>query len=205
MKINILRSVICIAFNSVLLAGFAQTQSMQLPIPSENSSVINFTDPANPVLVNLPATQFNVGQNGPIGNPHIETNLRDAYPPINEFYLGQHPMFCQSVVHDAEGNLLFFILDNNIYNRRGVAFLDDMASPQGLLNGDYSFAGSNVISGGSQINTYDFNRFNTGVLLNNISLDPEIVIFPLNSRADCYTYGVLFSVYDYDANSSVRS
>ena len=125
MKINVLRTVICTAFISIFYADYAQTQSMQLPIPSENASVINFTDPANPVLTNLPVFPFNVGgQFGHPGNPHNEDNLRDAYPPINEFYLGQHPMFCQSVVHDAEGNLLFFIVDNNIYNRYGEAMID---------------------------------------------------------------------------------
>jgi len=73
MKIKILRSVICIAFNSVLLAGFAQTQSMQLPIPSENASVINFTDPANPVLTNLP-----VFPNPSDGNVFVEYNLSNS-------------------------------------------------------------------------------------------------------------------------------
>lgn len=210
-----------VAFIFLFLTGMfnanAQTQSFLLPFPGSTSPtgpcmMINFSDNANPVITELPSLPFSyLGQNG---DPHDENQLMNTGPTnpnsnyeylFEEVYLGQHPKYAQSVVHDKHGNLLFFILDNNIYNRRGKAFLDDMASPQGLLNGDYSFAGSNVISGGSQINTYDFNRFNTGVLLNNISLDPEIVIFPLNSRADCYTYGVLFSVYDYDANSSVRS
>ena len=119
MKNFIINAIICIAFNSVFFIGNAQTQSMQLPIPSENSAVINFTDPANPVLLNLPATQFNVGQNGPIGDPHNEYDLEYAFPPMFEQYLGQHPMFAQTVVHDEQGNLLFFIVDNNIYNRYG--------------------------------------------------------------------------------------
>ena len=125
MKINVLRTVICAAFIRIFYADYAQTQIMQLPIPSENASVINFTAPANPVLTNLPVFPFNVGdQFGPPGNPHNEDNLRDAYPSINEYYLGQHPMYGQTVVNDADGNLLFFIVDNNIYNRYGVAMID---------------------------------------------------------------------------------
>jgi len=103
----------------------SQTQSQQLPIPSENASVINFTNPVVPVITNLPANDFFVN-NDPTqpGNPHIENHLRDAYPPIYEAYVGQHPMYGQTVVNDADGNLLFFIVDNNIYNRYGVAMID---------------------------------------------------------------------------------
>ncbi|MDX9931682.1 MAG: T9SS type A sorting domain-containing protein [Bacteroidales bacterium] len=200
MKIKILRAVICIAFNSVLLTSFAQTQSMQLPIPSENAAVINFTDPANPVLVNLPATQFNVGQNGPIGNPHIETNLRDAYPPINEFYLGQHPMFCQSVVNDADGNLLFFIVDNNIYNRFGEAFKDENDDPVYMIGGAFTVNSplfDNVVNG-EIIQNYRYSIQEENIEQEAV-LDPEICIFPLQN--ECYQYGLVCSAYAYGEQS----
>jgi len=102
----------------------SQTQSTQLPIPSENASVINFTNPANPNLVALPTNSFiNTDLNLP-GLPHDEYDLEFASPSIYEAYVGQHPMYGQTVVNDADGNLLFFIVDNNIYNRYGVAMID---------------------------------------------------------------------------------
>lgn len=107
----------------------SQTQSMQLPIPSESGSVINFIDPVAPAITNLPAHAFYIN-NDPtqIGDPHDELHLQDPTPPMFEKYLGQHPMFGQTVVHDNDGNLLFFIVDNNIYNRYGEEFTNGNSS-----------------------------------------------------------------------------
>ncbi len=38
------------------------------------------------------------------------------------YYYGQHPVFCQNIQTDKLGNILFFIIDNNIYNRYGESF-----------------------------------------------------------------------------------
>lgn len=112
--------MLCLILISGQHPSLAQTQSMQLPIPSENASVINFSDPAAPVITTLPAHEFRIGgPTGAFGNSHNEDNLRDAFPSMFEYYLGQHPKYAQSVVHDNNGDLLFFIVDNNIYNRRG--------------------------------------------------------------------------------------
>lgn len=132
------RSFVALAF--LLWAGLfnanAQTQSFLLPVPGATSStgpctVINFSDNANPVVAELPFYTFTLS--GQPGDPHNEDQLHDAGPAIQnngyeyrfeEVYLGQHPMFAQTVVHDADGNLLFFIVDNNIYNRYGEAMID---------------------------------------------------------------------------------
>ncbi len=96
----------------------SQNQSMLLPIPgNNNSTLINFVNPGNPVISSLPSHVFyHDGLLTPI-NPHDEQQLAydDVKAAMNTMYLGQHPMYAQNVVHDANGNLLFFIVDNNIY------------------------------------------------------------------------------------------
>jgi hypothetical protein len=105
----------------------AQTQSLILPIsgsngPNNPSSVLNFLDPTTPSVNALPYTQLTV--NNVPRDPHDENYLELSDIPIYDAYVGQHPMYGQTVVNDADGNLLFFIVDNNIYNRYGVAMID---------------------------------------------------------------------------------
>jgi len=116
--------------------SFGQTQSMLLPVPGATSPTgpcvnINFSNSSSPVITSLPYFTFDLPSGGS-GDPHSEYDLhaqsfdsQNGEYRFDEVYLGQHPMFCQSVVHDTEGNLLFFIVDNNIYNRYGEAMIDD--------------------------------------------------------------------------------
>lgn len=82
---------------------------MLLPVPGSATSdgptgYIDFTDPANPQFVEFPAHSFEYIDNpGFSGNPHIEEHLANSDVPMNEKYLGHHPMYAQSVVHDADG------------------------------------------------------------------------------------------------------
>ncbi len=96
----------------------SQNQSMLLPVPSESSSVINFINPLSPEISILPMwDSYRYGNPLQHIDPHSEEDLEIAIPSMNEKYLGQHPMFAQNIVHDKDGNLLFFIVDNNIYNK----------------------------------------------------------------------------------------
>ena len=197
-------AVLCITFCALLSNTTAQTQSILLPIPSENASMINFSDQFNPVLTSLPSFPFTVGAGGPSGLPHVEPHLQDAFPPMFEQYLGQHPMFAQTVVHDADGNLLFFIVDNNIYNRYGVGFTDNLGNIIYLLNGNFANVPSPLL--GTSADGYEIqnNRFLMQQL--NICLpvlDPEICIFPL--KGDCYKYGLVFSIFDCNAKTGKAS
>jgi len=86
--------------------------------------MLNFANTLNPVVESLPKHPFSCWYDDiyyPEGNPHNEDHLANADPLMIEKYLGLHPMYAQSVVHDKDGNLLFFIVDNNIYNRYGEA------------------------------------------------------------------------------------
>ena len=92
------------------IQGFAQNQSMLLPVPGiyststndyEGCKIINFINPGNPVIYELPKHTFYV--EGIKGRPHVEYDLEHADPSMNEKYLGQHPMFAQNIVHDKDG------------------------------------------------------------------------------------------------------
>ncbi len=87
----------------------AQEQSLLLPIPGDvepdptGSRCINFSNPANPTISQLPAHAFYISP-GISGDPHSESDLFAFASLMNEYYLGQHPAFAQSLVHDPQGN-----------------------------------------------------------------------------------------------------
>jgi len=126
-RIFILVVVIILSFTQGQL--LSQNQSILLPFSGDTysptgSKMLNFANTLNPVVESLPKHPFSCWYDDiyyPEGNPHNEDHLANADPLMIEKYLGQHPMYAQSVVHDKDGNLLFFIVDNNIYNRYGEA------------------------------------------------------------------------------------
>ncbi len=130
MKTNaFLRSTwLLMVFTIICIQIPAQNQSMMLPFSGINSNatqfegnkIINFQVPNNSSMMELPKHLFSSGATNP-ADPHNENHLASADPLMIEKYLGQHPMFAQQVVHDKGGNLLFFIVDNDIYNRYGKA------------------------------------------------------------------------------------
>jgi len=118
---------------------------------------------------------------------------------MNEKYLGQHPMFAQNIVHDKDGKLLFFIVDNNIYNRYGEAFLKYLPDyPEEPINNDiFSYLHDGIMYD-NWIDGSNFNRFNVNT--SNISIDPEIVIFPI--YGECYKYGLVYFLFYNNAPDS---
>lgn len=170
---------------------YSQNQSLLLPVPGDNSlnpagtcQMINFGNPANPTIVNLPAHPFQVNYNS--GNPRFETDLYFATPSMDEYYLGQHPMYAQNITYDENGDILFFIIDNNIYNRLGQSYLDiDLVYPAKL---NYDLYKTTKLG---------FDRYLTADVSdpNDKSwkmLSPEIIVFPIANK--CYTYGVIYSL-----------
>jgi len=168
----------------------AQNQSMFLPFPGDNyqaetgSKMLNFINPSNTFVTTLPKYDFFI--NNVLGDPHDEADLTntDADPQMIEKYLGQHPMFAQQVVHDKDGNLLFFIIDNNIYNKNGKAFID-------YVNGSPTDYYAYLHDDSESLNGASFNRF--GFPDTPGSLDPEIVVFPIHNS--CYKFGIVYSIY----------
>ena len=104
-------------------------------------------------------------------------------------------MFAQQVVHDKDGNLLFFIVDNNIYNKYGKAFLryDSEESTVPIGSGIYNYLHNPLAHTSLGLPGENFNRF--GFSEPNQTLDPEIVIFPIHGS--CYEFGIVYSIYNY--------
>lgn len=203
----------------------AQTQSLLLPIArttaySESSSLINFFDSQNPQIETLPSFAFTIfdQQGAPIwGSPHDETDLANASYPVdpyflfNEKYLGQHPKWAQKIVYDNNGNLLFFIVDNNIYNRHGLSFPLKTSEQDPGMEYTYLFDGLTSAreqfeyDNGDEIDGAKFNRhvcdISSAQGTKNYAIDPEICIFPINNSHSCRKYGIVFSVYNAGAPS----
>ena len=208
-KITLITTIFSINSNTK-----AQTQSVLLPIPGSyitnppdgqnGCKIMNFNNPSNPIITTLPKHDFDFGNS----DPHLEYDLHapatnpDNLYLFNEKYLGQHPMFAQQVVHDKDGNLLFFIVDNNIYNKYGKAFKmdpndNDETAYYYYLHGDVIYAPN-------------YNRFGfsgTSTPNPNISLDPEIVIVPIidNQNPCNYKFRVVYSIFNCDAHSGASS
>lgn len=184
-----------IMLNSPVVIAQLTTQSKLLPI--SNGEVINFHDLNSPII-SLP---MDPSISVPI---HDETTLRsticfDEYTEdylgagINMKYVGQHPAFCQAVVHDKNGNILFQIVDNNIYNRYGESFINTTQSSQmaeyhyWLHQGtpDRVNAMSNINANSDYVTKYIGEHLNREVIDgingygNRIILGPEIIVVPV--------------------------
>ncbi len=198
---------ICITVTFVICINFitkCQNQSILLPIPCATSftgpdKILEFTNNSNAVISNLPSYQLML-PGGVQGNPHIDEDLSHALAnapdniySFNEKYLGQHPKFGQQVVHDKDGTILFFIVDNNIYNKHGNSFplLDEQGNQMG---GDMlTYVHDNLII--SQTGA-QFNRFGYPEPDMTKTLDPEIIVFPL--FGECYKFGIIYSIFDHN-------
>ncbi|MEI6854257.1 MAG: hypothetical protein WCL06_15520, partial [Bacteroidota bacterium] len=184
---------------------YSQNQSMMLPFSGDTYpnatgyKMINFNSISSPVVTTLPKHPFDFGLDP--GDPHNEDHLQAATLPnpfsvdeipnyylMNKYYLGQHPMFAQTVVHDKDGNLLFFIVDNNIYNRNGEAFQIDPADE----SAGFYYLHDNVF--GPNYNRFGFSN-PTDI---SESLDPEIIVYPIYDNATCYKFGLVYSMFDRD-------
>ena len=176
----------------ICVFNFAKGQSLLLPVPGSATSdgptgYIDFTDPGNPQFVEFPAHYFEIATNIQ-GNPHLEVDLANSDVPMYEKYLGQHPMYAQSVVHDTNGEIVFFIIDYNIYNRYGEVFEDvDIMMPASLLSG-YIESDANLFYSSTNNLLYgsEYHRFHSSVLM-----DSRITLFPISGH--CNKYGLVFS------------
>ena len=94
-----------------------------MPLP--NGSVMDFSECAT---IPYSTTPLPI-PTAPSFNPMNDNELYIAWQANSSLYddfdyHGQFPKFCSQVVHDERGSLLFFIVDNNIYNKNGEVFVD---------------------------------------------------------------------------------
>lgn len=209
------RLIFLIVFGIVLGIGaiYAQsgTQSKLLPIAS--SEVLNFNDPAGPVL-QLP---YDPG----IANPlHNETDIINAIcfqpgvssdndPNTDLYYVGQHPAYCQAIVHDRNGNILFQIVDNNIYNRFGESFVNTQGSLYAEAHYWLHQGEPNLYDNSYNISTSDYESNCIGEYLNRayctdptqynpenrIVLTPEVVVVPVPEATECNEFYIIYGTH----------
>ena len=79
------------------LYGISQTQQKKLPVHQKYRNFETSTTSLLPYFLNNP------------------------YDPEDKYYRGQRPRFCESLTYDCNGDLLFFIIDDKIYNKNGYS------------------------------------------------------------------------------------
>lgn len=182
------------------------TQSKLLPISS--GEVLNFYNTIQPLITQLPFDE--TVTNIPVHNEEdiIDLICIDESGEIDcHNYVGQHPIFCQAIVYDKNGDVRFHIVDNNIYNRHGKGF--QISANQELLYDPGSYY---YLHQGYPVNSY-WNHTSTdadyalctGPYLNrshftglnpivgndqSLALAPEILIVPVPES--CNEYFVIY-------------
>ena len=183
-------------------------QSELLPISS--SEVINFHESPETIL-QLP---IDPTLSSPLHNEQAIVNAicfdyltdeDDGSIPMK--YVGQHPAYCQAVVHDKFGNVLFQIVDNNIYNRFGEGFV--VTSSQTSMYDEYHYwlhqGTVNNLNGYNSLFIPTYRTYYIGEYLNReyctlgtnptdrIILSPEIIVVPVPES--CNEFYLIYGTY----------
>ena len=159
-------------------------QHTLMPLPS--NQYMDFSDcsatPSTPVDFPIP------NPNPLITDALDDSDLELAWntdPTIfDDSYQGQFPKFCSQLVHDERGNLLFFIIDNNVYNEYGESCIDPLSLEPLLLHDE------DPLNPGNEIH-----RFQGDYLI-----VPEVSIVPKPiSNPDCeFEFWVFYAIKYYD-------
>ncbi|MFH2142068.1 MAG: T9SS type A sorting domain-containing protein [Bacteroidota bacterium] len=194
-------TVLLISCSIILISQ--NTQMKYLPV--SNGGVIDFNSDIEQIK-QLPSHSYVMNEMyiGQTLNPLDETMLDYAYqeytaygdPTHTElftYYRGQSPKFCQSIVHDADGNLLFFIIDNNIYNHEGKSFIDINAlnfdgNPTGINYGYLTNISLYTISSTTQEFNHDINRFTDNW---DIVINSDLIVVPVPNT--CNQFYLIFT------------
>ncbi|MBN2682667.1 MAG: hypothetical protein JXR58_09175, partial [Bacteroidales bacterium] len=133
----------------------------------------------------------------PLPSPDFEALETDDFymEEIAEKYYGQRPMYCQSIVYDYEDNdneILFFIVDNNIYNKNGISLLEDNSRPLFLFDYEDDFTVNNpdaisAYAWNSELSGYEINRYNQ-----NVYPGSEVIVVPI--PGSCYEYYLIYTI-----------
>ncbi len=203
-----------------MLSTSVIAQSVKLPISS--GEYIDFKDPNNPIVTSLPIHP-NSGFTSPVTDESVLysnivfdcngcASIPGAPVPLNPegddgtvtplYYLGQSPAFCQNIVTDDYGNVMFYIVDNNIYNRFGVSFVNNQPNvfseyhywlhqePTNQINSNSDYAGEYLnrsIVVGSGCETYLINHRKL--------LGPELIVVPKPGATNVFY--LIYSIFDF--------
>ena len=140
MKKTLIIAIIIFA-NVLVLETVAQSKLMPLP----NGYAMDFQDCPDATYYELPKSTYLQGSYDPLDESNLCNNFSNNVELLDDNYIGQYPKYCQQTIHDERGNLLFFIVDNNIYNNEGRGFENPNTGLPCLLH-DFSGYGYNEIT-----------------------------------------------------------
>jgi len=172
-----MRKLIVSFYALCLIAYFYPSfgQFSQLPIP--DGKILNFENSNVTYIVELPHSSQQSYET--LGEEDFEDFIVELENPIEEVYYGQPPMFCQAVQYDKWGNILFFIVDNNIFNASGQGFAKE---------GDgYFYLHEDQEIDGDLINRFDYASNSSYIITN------EICIIPVQNN--CYRFLIIYGLY----------
>ncbi|MDD3740809.1 MAG: T9SS type A sorting domain-containing protein [Bacteroidales bacterium] len=105
-------------------------------VPKQNMQGLNFNNPNSPAQFNLPTHTipdfYLIHDDNPEQLSTFVNELVAVYP-------GFTPVFAHQIVNDRSGNLLFFIVDNFIYNKNGYGFEKNSTEYHVLKEGDDAY------------------------------------------------------------------
>jgi hypothetical protein len=94
-------------------------------VPKQMMQNINMNNPTSPIVGTLP---YYPNTEYPLATEDTwKWNVSDD--DISDVNMGLTPLYSQQIVNDKSGNVLFFIVDNYIYNKYGYGFPDAPGSP----------------------------------------------------------------------------
>ena len=101
--------------------GFSQEEQLRyLPI---NNNYFSLQSNGNITIGQLPTPNSNYSQF--LNNLDAIEEILNVTSELDDAYYGQPPAYAQTIVYDSQSNdnqILFFIVDNHIYNRFGYSF-----------------------------------------------------------------------------------
>ncbi|MDL2262223.1 hypothetical protein LJC11_01825 [Bacteroidales bacterium OttesenSCG-928-I21] len=116
--------ILLITTFAILCIGKAYSQPKQILLPGYNMKTLDMNNSNDPVLNTVPITTNPMMMSDcEINNYTLEPeNLNINFSNCLEIgYRGQRPVFAHQVVTSKDGEVLFYIVDNFIYNKHGNA------------------------------------------------------------------------------------
>ena len=107
----------------VVCSGLIYGQPKFHSVPKQNMQGINYNNTTAPSTFNLPTNSIDDFNLLTDDNPTVLSTISGSgNESLSAKYPGFTPVFAHQIVNDKSGNLLFFIVDNYIYNKNGYGF-----------------------------------------------------------------------------------
>lgn len=120
---QIIRKLAIALIQILCLSSLFYGQPKYHTVPKQMMENINMNNSSSPMVTTLTTNSipgFNLlTDNNPSG---LSFHAGYGYETLSHMYPGFTPVFTHQIVNDKDGNILFFIIDNYIYNKNGFGF-----------------------------------------------------------------------------------